>query len=74
MHPIAFYRKAKGWTQADLATRIAATVTTVQSWERGLGPRARTIPQLAELLGVDPHSFLREIEAWKGGTKDGQQE
>ena len=67
MHPIAFRRKAKGWTQTDLAQQVGVSLTSVQSWEKGNGPRPRNIPRLAEVFGVDGATLLREIEDWRGG-------
>lgn len=70
MHPIAFYRTAKGWTQTDLARLTDVSLTSVQAWERGAGPRPNKLPKLAELFGVDSVQLLREINAWKPGNAE----
>ena len=64
MHPIARYRKAKGWTQTDLAQELGVSMSTVQSWERGAQPRPRHLRRLAEVLGVDGLQLLTEVTDW----------
>ena len=66
MHPIAFHRHAKGWTQTELAQRTGVSLTSVQSWERGALPRPRRLAQLAELFGVDGRELLSAIQRWRG--------
>ena len=65
MHPITLYRRAKGLTQTEVAARTGVSITSVQAWERGVGPSARNLPAVAELLGVDPVALVREIDAWR---------
>jgi transcriptional regulator with XRE-family HTH domain len=65
MHPIARHRKANGWTQTELAERTGVTLSSVQNWEAGKGPRPRNLPKLAEVLGIDARALLDEIEALK---------
>lgn len=65
MHPVASYRRAKGLTQADLAKRLEVSVPTVQRWEAGAIPRARQVPKLADILGVDAALLDRAIREWK---------
>jgi transcriptional regulator with XRE-family HTH domain len=66
LHPIAIYRRAKGWRQIDLAEQVRVSDTTVQKWERGIAqPRASLVPTLAAALGVDPVDLGRELAAWR---------
>jgi transcriptional regulator with XRE-family HTH domain len=46
-------RRRKGWTQADLAARLAVSMRTVSRWEGGASaPRFKERERLAELLGI----------------------
>ena len=50
---ISELRKAKGYTQKQLALLLHVTDGAVSKWERGLAyPDINSIPQLAEVLGV----------------------
>jgi transcriptional regulator with XRE-family HTH domain len=67
-------RKAKGWTQAELATRLGTDHVTVSRWERGVSvPRPGVQRRLRELLGHrrparihapvhDPEQRLRDLD------------
>lgn len=56
------YRKAKGWSQDELAVRLNVVRQTVSKWERGFSvPDAAMLIQLSDLLGV-PVSTLLDIE------------
>jgi len=68
-------RKAKGWTQAELARKLGTDNVTVSRWERGVSsPRPMARRQLKELLGAprtpkgrvpfaeDPTERLRELD------------
>ena len=51
---IAERRKAKGWSQKDLAGVLQVTDKAVSRWERGVGfPDITTIEPLAQALGVE---------------------
>ena len=53
------YRDAKGWTQAQLATRCGLAPATISRVERGLErPAGRTVAALAEALGVEASRLL----------------
>ena len=65
MHPIALYRKGKGWTQGELAREVGVSLTSVQAWERGAEPRPSKLARVAELFGVAGRDLLHEIEAWR---------
>lgn len=59
-------RKAKGWTQTDLAKKIGVSFTTVASWEQGKNkPRLPALVMLAQALDAkfefpDPVVQLKE--------------
>ena len=72
MHPIAKYRRARGMTQSDLASRLGVALPTVQRWEAGAIPRARVLPRLADALGVEPMALDREVGEWR--VQSGHQE
>lgn len=52
-------RKAKGWTQKELAQRIPVSVAAVSKWERGLNyPDLSLMEPLAEILGISVSELL----------------
>ncbi len=54
-------RRAKGWTQAELAEKINYSDKSVSKWERGDGlPDLKVVKQLAELYGVTVDTILTE--------------
>ena len=64
-------RKAKGWTQKDLAQRIPVSVAAVSKWERGLNypdmailePLANTLDTtVVELLGIENAPEAEKVE------------
>lgn len=62
MHPIAFHRQAKGWTQAELANRLGVNISTVQHWEqRGGRPRPARLTELAALFDITGKELLTSI-------------
>ena len=67
MHPVALYRRAKGWRQSDLAKELGVSTNAVQGWERGVMPRPAAFRKLAEVLGVDSVRLARENEKWDKG-------
>lgn len=68
---IAALRKAKGWTQLELAEKMGITDKAVSKWERDLSyPDIGSLPRLAEILGVSVEELMnlrKEPEA--GGKK-----
>lgn len=65
VHPLAYARGQRGWTQDRLAAELrsrgrgkgiglATTKKTVAKWEHGVRPDNATQTLLAEALGVDP--------------------
>lgn len=55
------YRKAKGYTQEELAERIHVVRQTVSKWEMGLSvPDVELLQRLAEALDVDVAKLLGE--------------
>lgn len=69
MHPIAWYRRVKGWRQRDLAQQLGVSANAVQGWERGVAPRPATFRKLAEVLGVDALRLARENQKWEQARK-----
>ncbi|MFN8505043.1 helix-turn-helix domain-containing protein [Kouleothrix sp.] len=56
---IARLRAARGWTQEQLALRLAASRVAVSHFELGLAlPSERTVVLLAGLFGLDPHELV----------------
>ena len=56
---LAELRRAKGWTQAELAEKINYSDKSVSKWERGEGlPDLKVLMQLAELYGVTLDCFV----------------
>lgn len=56
---IAELRKAKGWTQKEVADRTHVTVSAVSKWERGLNfPDLAVLEPLAGALGVPVTELL----------------
>ena len=54
-------RRAKGWTQNDLAERSGYSRSSIINWETGKrAPRTVDIEQLAITLGVSPSDFLND--------------
>jgi len=68
---IAFYRKQKGMTQAELAEQIAYSDKSVSKWERGDGlPDILVMIKLAETFGVTLNDLVSEkAEPIKPKTK-----
>ncbi len=56
---LTYYRKAAGFTQAELAEKINYSDKSVSKWESGNGvPDVYTLVQLAELYGVTLDTLL----------------
>jgi transcriptional regulator with XRE-family HTH domain len=56
---IARLRARRGWTQQELAERLAASRVAVSHFEMGLAvPSERTIVLLAGLFGQEPHELV----------------
>lgn len=52
-------RARRGWTQQDLAERLAASRVAVSHFEMGLAtPSERTVVLLAGLFGQEPHELV----------------
>ena len=52
-----------GDSQTALAEKIGATQAMVSLWERGLcWPGPELIPRLAEVFGMSPAAFAKELE------------
>lgn len=58
---LTYYRKAAGWTQAELAEKINYSDKSVSKWESGNGvPDVYTLLLLAELYGVTLNDLVGE--------------
>jgi transcriptional regulator with XRE-family HTH domain len=56
-------RKALGWTQRDLSTRLDVDTMLVSNWERGVNQPSRgNLVALADVLGRDLAWFFTERE------------
>src|SRR4051812_44710794 len=56
---IARLRARRGWTQQELAERLAASRVAVSHFELGLAlPSERTVVLLAGLFGLEPHELV----------------
>ena len=56
---IARLRAARGWTQEQLAVRLAASRVAVSHFEAGLAlPSERTVVLLAGLFKLEPHALV----------------
>jgi len=56
---LALLRARRGWTQAELAERLAASRVAVSHFEMGLAlPSERTIVLLAGLFKLEPHELV----------------
>lgn len=67
-------RRARGWTQAELAARVGVSRDTVGQWESSRAPRPERVAQLAEVLGVPPDELadlggLRSLRIRAGMTQ-----
>lgn len=61
-NPIARRRRAKGWTQLELANRIGCHPRLVCRWETGEGkPSTSNAVSLAKIFGLRLEPFLREL-------------
>ena len=60
---IASYRKAAGFTQQELASRLNYSDKSVSKWERGESlPDIYILSQIADLFGVTVSNLIGEVE------------
>lgn len=56
---VAFLRAQRGWTQVDLAARVAVSRVAISHFEMGLAmPSERTVVLLAGLFKQEPHELV----------------
>lgn len=71
---IAAYRKAAGWTQAELASKLNYSDKAVSKWERGESvPDVLTLAALAGDLGISVNDLLADPNALPEGVGAMQQ-
>ncbi|GHP13013.1 transcriptional regulator [Lentilactobacillus fungorum] len=58
-------RKARGYSQTDLAIRSGILQTTISSIERGGDPTSTNLSKLADALNVTADDLLKEKEVTK---------
>jgi transcriptional regulator with XRE-family HTH domain len=62
-------RKARGWSQQDVADRTGVRVLAVGKWERDQqNPSDPNLVTLAKLYGIDPAEIGYEPPAWTPDT------
>lgn len=71
---IAAYRKAAGWTQAELAQKLNYSDKAVSKWERGESvPDVLTLASMAKDLGITVNDLLADPNALPEGIGAMQQ-
>jgi len=55
---LAFLRRARGWSQTELASRAGLSRNTVEMTEAGRTPRRSTRLKLAAVFEVDPEALF----------------
>ena len=69
---LAALRKARGWTQPELAERLGTTVKMVTYYERqATNPTAKTLEKIAEVFGVSTAKLIGEADSSKRSRKPG---
>jgi transcriptional regulator with XRE-family HTH domain len=66
---VAMLRKAKGWSQLELAEKLNVSDKTVSKWENGGMPGIDLFPKMAKLFGVSiDYLMTGDKEAESGNT------
>jgi transcriptional regulator with XRE-family HTH domain len=71
-------RRARGWTQRELADLCKVRTQTVSAWERGHAPQQRFFGIIADFLGLDGKEAVEavlsgnhaNVTPTSGGTRD----
>lgn len=68
---VRHHRKAKGWTQDQLAERVGVTIETIGKVERGaVPPSFDTAERIAKALGISPLAlFSTALETLHKGER-----
>ena len=67
-------RKARGWSQEELADRIGVTRQAVSRWESNSAkPDAEKIVDISDLFGVSADYLLRDKYAGEGEIHNGSE-
>lgn len=61
MRQLAEWRRAKGFTQVELATLAGCDQSTISMIERGAAPSAKLLGKLVEVLEVDPEALKAAV-------------
>ena len=65
---LAELRKARGWTQSELAERLDTTVKMVTYFEReASNPTHKTLERIAEVFGISAAEVLGQNDGGKNG-------
>jgi transcriptional regulator with XRE-family HTH domain len=66
------FRKARGWTQAELARRVGVSRQAVSLWFRGEGAnlQSRHLIRLSQVLGVTVEELIRPLPCFEPGTRE----
>ena len=66
------FRKARGWTQAELARRVGVSRQAVCLWFRGEGAnlQSRHLVRLSRVLGVPVEVLVRPLPCFEPGTRE----
>jgi len=62
-HWVKFHRRARNWTQGQLADKIGVAQSRISEIERGTGnPEIGTLSKLAKALGVSISALLMPVD------------
>jgi transcriptional regulator with XRE-family HTH domain len=65
---IEIHRRAKGWTQRQLAKRVGCSTTIVSLWESGNIPSRRYLQKVADELDITTLQIIESSIVTKSAT------
>jgi transcriptional regulator with XRE-family HTH domain len=68
MNVIEIHRRAKGWTQEELADRVGTSNRVVSMWECGGCPSRKFLQKLADVLGLTTLQIVESIASQNAET------